>query len=49
MNNVETIHRMIPESANEGFSNFERIKKIALVQEEWTIMNGVLTPTLKVK
>jgi len=40
---------MMPTRANEGFSNFERIKKFALIPEEWTINNGVLTPTLKVK
>ena len=39
----------IRERANEGFSNFEKIKKLRLIPEEWSIANGILTPTLKVK
>ncbi|MBR3287510.1 MAG: long-chain fatty acid--CoA ligase [Bacteroidales bacterium] len=34
---------------NASFSEHERIKKFALVGEEWTQENGILTPTLKVK
>lgn len=34
---------------NEEFGDTEKIKKFALVAEEWTMGNGILTPTLKVK
>ncbi|MEN2992215.1 MAG: long-chain fatty acid--CoA ligase [Bacteroidia bacterium] len=34
---------------NADFSQFERIKKFALLPKEWTIEGGELTPTLKLK
>ncbi|MDY6780546.1 MAG: long-chain fatty acid--CoA ligase, partial [Halobacteria archaeon] len=37
------------ERVNEGFEEYERIKRFALVPEEWTEENGLLTPTLKKK
>ncbi|MCB2188787.1 MAG: AMP-binding protein [Deltaproteobacteria bacterium] len=32
-----------------GFKPFERPKKIALLSDQWTVENGLLTPTLKIK
>ena len=32
-----------------GFKHFERVKKFAVVPEDFTVENGMLTPTLKVK
>jgi len=29
--------------------NYERIKKLVIVKDEWSIENGILTPTLKIK
>lgn len=37
------------EKLNPNFAQFERIKKIALLSNEWTIAKGELTPTLKLK
>ncbi len=37
------------EKLNSNFAQYERIKKIALLPTEWTINNGELTPTLKLK
>ncbi len=34
---------------NEGLGEVERVKKYQLIADEWTIGNGILTPTLKVK
>lgn len=34
---------------NEFFAETEKIKKFELVGEEWSIMNEILTPTLKVR
>lgn len=37
------------ERVNESLSNYERVKKIALLHEEMTLEGGQLTPSLKVK
>jgi len=29
--------------------NYERIKKLVIVKDEWSVENGILTPTLKIK
>jgi long-chain acyl-CoA synthetase len=34
---------------NEGFGKWERVKKFELTPEEWTIEEGHLTPTMKLK
>ncbi len=34
---------------NENFAQYERVKKFALMPRCWTINEGELTPTLKVK
>lgn len=36
------------ETVNNGLDNFERLKKI-IVTQPWTISNGLITPTLKVR
>ena len=47
----EFIERMNEEIAeiNQVFGNWEQVKKIALLPEEFTINGGELTPTLKLK
>jgi long-chain acyl-CoA synthetase len=34
---------------NERFGRYSQVKKFALLEEEWTIASGELTPTLKLK
>ena len=34
---------------NAHFGDTEKIKKFELVPDEWTVKNGLLTPTLKIK
>lgn len=37
------------ERVNAGLSNYERIRKIALLDQEMTLESGLLTPSLKIK
>ena len=34
---------------NQGLGHWEQIKKFELTPDEWTIDDGLLTPTLKLK
>jgi len=34
---------------NEGLGEVEKVKRFELISDEWTIANGIMTPTLKVK
>lgn len=36
-------------AVNEELEHHERIAKLIILSEEWTIENGILTPTLKIK
>ena len=44
----ESISRSLAE-INPDLENFERMAKAVLMKENWTLENGLLTPTLKVK
>ena len=46
---VVALYQEIVDALNRELSQFERIKKIALLAAEFTIQSGELTPTLKVK
>ena len=46
--NIEKIKPVI-ESANRSFNLIEKIKKFILIHDEFTVDNGMLTPTLKLK
>ncbi len=45
---IERIQKEVDE-LNENFANYEKIKKFELMPRLWTINEGELTPTLKVK
>jgi len=51
LKNPKVIQRYAKEvnKYNEFFGETEKIKKFELVPEEWSIMNEILTPTLKVR
>jgi long-chain acyl-CoA synthetase len=46
---VLALYQEIVDALNRELSQFERIKRIALVPHEFTVESGELTPTLKVK
>jgi len=45
---VEHVSRIV-EARNAGLQSYAKIKKFAILPEDFTIDNGLLTPTLKVK
>ena len=49
--NAEVLKRFAKEvnELNKGLGETEKIKKHVLLADEWSIGNGLLTPTLKVK
>jgi long-chain acyl-CoA synthetase len=46
---VHARFQQIIDTINRDLAQFERIKKFELVSDDWTIADGMLTPTLKVK
>ena len=49
--NPEVLKRFAKEvnELNKGLGETEKIKKHVLLADEWSIANGMLTPTLKTK
>ena len=45
---VERVSRSV-EERNAGLQSYARVKKFAILPEDFTVENGLLTPTLKVK
>ena len=46
---VIELYKTIVEGYNQDFNHVEQIKKFELINGEWTIDGGELTPTLKLK
>ena len=44
-------HRLLEiiASVNKGLEHHEQLSKLVVFPDEWTIANGLLTPTLKIK
>ena len=49
--NAEVMKRFAKEvnEQNKGLGETEKVKKYVLLADEWSIANGLLTPTLKAK
>ena len=47
--NIETELLKIMDKLNQKSMEYQRLKKVIIVKEQWTIENGLLTPTLKIK
>ena len=45
---VERVSRIV-EERNAGLQSYAKIKKFAILPDDFTVDNGLLTPTLKVK
>jgi long-chain acyl-CoA synthetase len=46
---VIELYKKIVEEFNQNFNHVEQVKKFELLDSEWTIDGGELTPTLKLK
>ncbi|MDY5968813.1 MAG: long-chain fatty acid--CoA ligase [Bacteroidales bacterium] len=49
MPEVNKKYQQIVEELNKGFAPHEQVKRIKLVEEEWTSQNGMLSPTMKLR
>jgi dihydropteroate synthase len=46
---VQALYHGIVSDANQKLARFEKIKKVLVVADEFTIANGILTPSMKLK
>ncbi len=46
---VQSLYESVVEEVNQNLARFEKLKRVMLVPDEFTIDNGVLTPTMKLK
>jgi long-chain acyl-CoA synthetase len=46
---VQAVYHAVVESVNQDLAQFEKIKRVLLVPDEFSIASGDLTPTLKLK
>ncbi|WP_151087531.1 AMP-dependent synthetase/ligase [Hymenobacter baengnokdamensis] len=45
---VKLYHDLV-QKYNQGFAQWEQVKKVVLLPEQWTVESGEMTPTMKVK
>ena len=46
---VDTALEATLKSVNEGLIDYERVKKVVVMAEPWTVENGILTPKMSIK
>lgn len=46
---VKKLYQEMIEEKNKNFGQWETVKRFELLTDEWTVDNGILTPTMKVK
>jgi long-chain acyl-CoA synthetase len=46
---IRAIYDQIVAEVNSGLAQFEKLKKVLLIADEFTIANGFLTPTMKLR
>jgi len=46
---VQALYEEIVEGVNQKLARFEKLKRVLLVADEFTIANGILTPTMKLR
>ncbi len=46
---VQSLYEQVVEGINQNMARFEKLKRVLLVEDEFTIGNGALTPTLKLR
>jgi long-chain acyl-CoA synthetase len=46
---VQNLYKSVVEKVNQGLAHFETIKKVTVVPDEWSVEEGELTPSLKLK
>jgi long-chain acyl-CoA synthetase len=46
---VQALYEQIIEATNQNLARFEKLKRVLLVADEFTVENGALTPTMKLR
>jgi long-chain acyl-CoA synthetase len=46
---VQALYEQVVEGCNQNLARFEKLKRVLLVADEFTIENGALTPTMKLR
>ena len=46
---MQALYEEIVEGVNQKLARFEKLKKVLLVADEFSIANGILTPTMKLR
>lgn len=46
---IVSMYEDLVKKYNQGFAQWEQVKKVALLPQQWTVETGEMTPTMKVK